>query len=96
MIKVQATVQDKQAKLKELQDQFGNYVGDDEELADTKKVLTEAQTKLTQAQKNQADAQKDYDKAQVDYETKITQNKEAKEALAEFVTQEQEKKADNV
>lgn len=51
MIKVQATVQDKQAKLKELQDQFGNYVGDDEELADTKKVLTEAQTKLTQAQK---------------------------------------------
>ena len=74
-------MQDKQAKLKELQDQFGNYVGDDEELADTKKVLTEAQTKLTQAQKNQADAQKDYD-------TKITQNKEAKEALAEFVTQE--------
>ena len=54
-------MQDKQAKLKELQDQFGNYVGDDEELADTKKVLTEAQTKLTQAQKNQADAQKDYD-----------------------------------
>ncbi|MDE1506228.1 hypothetical protein [Ligilactobacillus salivarius] len=51
-------MQDKQAKLKELQDQFGNYVGDDEELADTKKVLTEAQTKLTQAQKNQADAQK--------------------------------------
>lgn len=45
-------MQDKQAKLKELQDQFGNYVGDDEELADTKKVLTEAQTKLTQAQKN--------------------------------------------
>ena len=44
-------MQDKQAKLKELQDQFGNYVGDDEELADTKKVLTEAQTKLTQAQK---------------------------------------------
>ncbi|WP_241689536.1 hypothetical protein [Ligilactobacillus salivarius] len=65
MIKVQATVQDKQAK-------------------------------LTQAQKNQADAQKDYDKTQADYETKITQNKEAKEALAEFVTQEQEKKADNV
>ena len=89
-------MQDKQAKLKELQDQFGNYVGDDEELADTKKVLTEAQTKLNQAQKNQADAQKDYDKTQADYETKITQNKEAKEALAEFVTQEQEKKADNV
>ena len=39
---------------------------------------------------------KDYDKAQADYETKITQNKEAKEALAEFVTQEQEKKADNL
>ncbi|MEF2760153.1 MAG: hypothetical protein U0N29_01895 [Ligilactobacillus salivarius] len=31
---------------------------------------------------------KDYDKTQADYETKITQNKEAKEALAEFVTQE--------
>ena len=58
--------------------------------------MQDKQAKLTQSQKNQADAQKDYDKTQADYETKITQNKEAKEALAEFVTQEQEKKADNV